>query len=101
NLLASTDKGTVYCFGSSNVERPAEIALPIEPNLSSDQNALAAAKRILQETPVDVGYCLDFGCEDGTLAVEIAKNTQFQVIAIDDDVANVALARKRAASSGL
>jgi outer membrane protein assembly factor BamB len=47
------------------------------------------------------GYCVDLGCGDGSLAYELARQTDLHVVAIDPDPANVAAARRKLAAAGL
>ncbi len=98
-LLVSTDRGLLYCFGTGGrlpvpeTRRP-DIAVP-------DVRAEKAAKAIVAASGIDKGYCLDLGCGDGSLAMELARQTDLQVIAIDDDADRIAKLRKKLDASNL
>ncbi len=59
------------------------------------------AARILKQTGIQKGCCLDLGCGKGRLAYEIAKRSGLKVIGVDEDPANVSAARKALAEAGL
>ena len=56
--------------------------------------------RLLKRLARKAGYCVDFGCGDGRLALELAKRTELTIFAIDDDPTNVAAARKLLNAAG-
>lgn len=98
-LIASTDRGWIYCFDGEPAKtiaaearpRPAVAEPPAEPD---GIDYAAAAEEILRTSGVRQGYCLDVGCQSGRLAVELAKRSRLQVYAVDPDPANVAAARR-------
>lgn len=98
SLFVSTDKGVIHCFG--NGEKLVAIG-----KLTADFNQLEAgstiAKQIVEETGIKKGYCLLFGCGEGYLASELAKQTDLQIIGIDEDENKVALARENLDKAGL
>lgn len=103
-LLASTDRGTIYCFDSRGVKPPVVVKAPANDtpyagNVSAE-NIAAAAEEIVKLSGRTNGYCLDIGCGDGGLSLELARRTKLHVVAVDDDVQQVALARKRLAAVG-
>ncbi|MFC1508492.1 LamG-like jellyroll fold domain-containing protein [Candidatus Omnitrophota bacterium] len=59
------------------------------------------AKKILSETGVDQGLCLDIGCGDGNLAYELAKTSTMKIIGVDTDPSVVAGARKKLREAGV
>ncbi|MGD8240981.1 MAG: PQQ-binding-like beta-propeller repeat protein, partial [Armatimonadota bacterium] len=100
-LFVSTDTGAIHCFGRAGAA-PAN-ATPDSPgphSAESDVHA-AAAEEIVRLTGATEGYCLDLGCGDGSLALALARRTQLRIYAVDDDPANVALARRRLEAAGL
>ena len=99
-LYVSTAKGTIECFaaaptGAPIVQRPSVV----EPSMPAEM--AAAAEEILQRCGIRTGYCVDLGCGDGSLALELARRSELQVVAIDVDPANVARARSVIAQAGL
>lgn len=96
-LLVSTDQGTIYSFTSSTdvVALPAYSLRGSPRPAESPARAGRAAEEIIQNTGISAGYCLDLGCGDGQLAVELAQRTQLQIIAVDSDQHNVDVARRR------
>ncbi|NAS89244.1 hypothetical protein C4E24_05840 [ANME-1 cluster archaeon AG-394-G21] len=102
NLYVSTDKGTIYCFGSSTGDAPIMHTKSAVVNpYDADETVVEAAKEIIRESGVTEGYCLDVCCGDGALAYELAKRTDLQIIAIDPDLAMVALAREKLDAAGM
>ncbi|MBN2311346.1 MAG: PQQ-binding-like beta-propeller repeat protein [Candidatus Hydrogenedentes bacterium] len=53
----------------------------------------AAADYAAAQTPARRGYCLVLGCNQGRLAYELAKRTEFHIIGVDTDRDAVAAAR--------
>lgn len=53
------------------------------------------AQSILSQTGIDKGYCLVYGCVDGRLAYELAKNSELTVIGVDSDPARIQKIRQR------
>jgi outer membrane protein assembly factor BamB len=107
NLLASTDKGTIYCFRSGKSKPPAPYYAEIRhelPPAPADEFAplyAQAAEAIAHASSAQKGYCLVLGAGEGRLALEIARRTQLQVIGIEPDQARVAAGRKALAATGL
>lgn len=98
-LYVSTERGTIHCFaattpGEAVVHRPAAEAP------AADERIAAAAQEILRESGVRAGYCVDLGCGDGSLALELARRSDLYVVAIDADESNVARARAMLAQAG-
>jgi outer membrane protein assembly factor BamB len=100
-LLVSTDEGLIYGFASEPAEEARKITPQVERPAGSDPEIAAAAREILQSADLTEGFCLDLGCGDGELACELARNSKLQIIAIDEDREQIAVARRRAASEGL
>jgi outer membrane protein assembly factor BamB len=109
-LYASTDKGFIYCFtpptepagvtgtaGRRPVRFPARPrALPLREPRWAD-----AADAILAATGIREGYCLDLGCGDGGLALELARQSALSVYCVDPDPARVEAARRKLDEAGL
>jgi outer membrane protein assembly factor BamB len=100
-LLVSTDTGAVYCFAAGNgPARTIEKKLTSSPPRAGGAYA-AAAQEIVRKTGVTEGYCLDLGCGEGQLALELARRTKLKIYGIEKDPVKVALARKRLDAAGL
>ncbi len=102
-LLASTDRGAIYCFVSAAAAAPSSPAgsatLAAADQSGASPAADQAADLILQRTGVQAGYCLDLGCGTGDLA--LAQRANLQIVAVDPDAENVRRARERLAAAGL
>lgn len=100
-LYVSTDQGVLYCFADESVPtrsiRPPQTPAPP----ATDQLVRRAATEILEQTRMTNGYCLDLGCGDGALALELARASQLRIVAVDADPAQVSLARARMSRAGL
>ncbi len=59
------------------------------------------ANAILEKTKVQCGYCVDWGCGDGTLTLELARRSRLHIYAVDPDAKNVAAARRKLMQAGL
>jgi outer membrane protein assembly factor BamB len=101
-LYVSTDQGAIHCFGATNDSTPRVIrAEPASAPYGENALAAAAAEAILRESGITEGWCVDLGCGDGALAYELARRTKLNIVAIDSDPENVALARQRLDAAGL
>lgn len=104
-LLASTDAGHVYCFGSSGTEASPSPAITTAQTVTevpaASPSVFAAAKEILSKTGVGSGYCLDLGCGDGQLALALATQSQLKIIAVDSDRQMVEQARAMLLAAGV
>jgi SAM-dependent methyltransferase len=109
-LYVSTDLGVVHCF-QTGVPRPSgphtfefvEAASKPSPYPSDAQSLLYSqtAQTAIERAGTTKGYCLVLGAGKGRLAYAIAQRSQFQVLCIEPDAANVAEARRRMAEAGL
>ncbi len=103
-LFVSTDRGNIHCFAQG----PAEAKTIQSPTDASPYPAdeltpiyAAAAERIVKETGITKGYCIDLGCGTGRLAYELAKRTELKIYGIESDAGEVATARKALDAAGL
>ncbi len=60
-----------------------------------------AAQAILERTGVTGGYCIDLGCGDGRLGLEIARRSDLRVVGVSTDRAAVARGRNALREAGL
>lgn len=104
-LLASTDKGQIYCFTTDATEvKTIEPPAPVEftyPDVATKDKYVALAERIIKESSITKGYCLVLGSGEGRLAYELAKRTQLQVIGREPDADKVARSRRALDAAGL
>jgi outer membrane protein assembly factor BamB len=101
-LLVSTTAGTISCFGPESVTQPAvQQARREAAPFGDNANTAAAAAEIIRLSGIKAGYCVDLGCGDGSLAYELARQTDLHVVAIDPDPEHVAAARRKLAAAGL
>ncbi len=104
-LLVSTSTGQIVCFGSEEVADPPTISPAVDdspyPDDEMGATCAALAERILQDTGVTEGYCLDFGAGDGRLAYELAKRSDLNIYCLEPDGEKVAAARKALDAAGL
>ncbi len=101
-LYVSTDGGAIYCFDDSQIATPRHVGpdhsmLAIE----NDSPYAIAAESILQQTKVTEGCCVDLGCGDGRLTLELARRSNLRIYATDPDPTNVQKARRRLDHAGL
>ncbi|MCH8921692.1 MAG: PQQ-binding-like beta-propeller repeat protein, partial [Planctomycetes bacterium] len=102
-LLVSTDQGRIYCFdGQTKKEKPIDKPADRlrESPYGKNADVAKAAAEIISHAGTE-GYCLDFGCGDGALAYELARQTGLKIIAVDADAKQVALARKKLTAAGV
>ncbi|MBL8799760.1 MAG: PQQ-binding-like beta-propeller repeat protein [Planctomycetia bacterium] len=101
-LFVSTDAGTIYCFDGTNAAQPAVIRAATQAAPYGENSVCAtAALEILRKADFTEGYCVDLGCGDGALAYELAVRSKLQIYCVDNDPANVALARQKLSAAGL
>ncbi len=60
----------------------------------------AAAEQILARSRIMNGYCLDYGCGDGRLAVELARRSNLIIVGFNEDADQVRRARQRLLRAG-
>lgn len=105
-LFVSTDTGEIACFSTGKVSKPARISPPPANKSPYRRDKLTPvyaelAERIIKETGVKRGYCLDLGAGDGRLAFELAKRTELKIYCLEPDADKVAAARKALDAAGL
>lgn len=105
NLYVSTDNGNIYCFSSGQKIKQKKIKHKINADyfVKSSEKELyqQTAELVLEQSKRKKGICLVLGCNEGRLAYEIAQQSDFYVIGIEEDAGKVARARKELDKSGL
>ncbi len=100
-LFASTDAGRLYCF---RTERPATVrehAPQLTDLPEADPECIAAVWVALERSNLPKGYCVVVGAQDGALAAEIARRSEFFVVVIEPDGASARRARENLVRAGL
>ena len=92
HLVVSTTKGRVHVFG----EKEGASALAASHFISSKGEE---AKAILKQTGIKKGFCLVLG-DDGSLAYELAKQSELVVFGVNSDEAKVAAGRQSLLQTG-
>jgi len=106
-LYVSTDKGLIYCFQNTadpdRVPLPTEALVPGSPYADdpSQTRHRQVAELAVQRAGDRQGYCLVLGAGSGRLAYEIARRSQFQVIALESDPAQAEADRRLLSRAGL
>lgn len=114
-LLASTDKGVIYCFGPQGSADAGTIVEPAGARGPSQNQSVAqpraavphdemfaeAAATILRQAGVRRGYGLVLGVKNGQLAVELARQSELMIYAVSSDAQAVAATRKTVEAAGL
>jgi len=100
-LIACTDKGVTYCFRSGGRTEPVEQTPQLTVPYTEDAGCKRAAEDALAQTERRKGFCLVLDAGEGQLAYEIAKQSEFQVIALETDAGKVAVARRKLSQAGL
>lgn len=77
-------------------------ALPPAPTPpGGDTPAHLAAARILERTGVRDGYCLVLGAADGNLALELVRQSELQVIVVDENEERIGAVRRMLDRAGV
>lgn len=92
HLVVSTTKGRVHVFG----EKEGAPTLAASNFISSKGEE---AKAILKQTGIKKGFCLVLG-DDGSLAYELAKQSELVVFGVNSDEAKVAAGRQSLLQTG-
>ncbi len=104
-LYVSTDQGAIHCFGqatlghagpSQNNPRLAE-----GPSIRQSQGLAQLAGDIIQKSSVRKGYCLVLGAGTGSLACELARQSDLSIVGVEEEALQVRLAREQISAAGL
>ena len=95
-LFVSTREGRIYCFGDAAPTPKAALKQwrrPVEPLTTTDQ-ATELARNVIKLSGSSHGYVLVVGLRDGALVKALLKESQYHVVALDDDHDRVELLRR-------
>jgi outer membrane protein assembly factor BamB len=95
-LLVSTDRGTIYGFAAPTADaRPRRVSA-VRRSLAPEDEAVAqTAASILKAAEVSQGFCLVVDCGDGSLAYELARQSELSVVALAENHDEAERARRR------
>lgn len=102
-LLVATTAGLLYCF-SKSAPPQAEKAGVKESKTTppSDPAIVQTARKILEQSGIQLGYCLDTQCGEGKLVRELARQSQqLHIIGLEENPESVERARRSLAQEGL
>ncbi|RLD11235.1 MAG: hypothetical protein DRI44_04060 [Chlamydiae bacterium] len=107
-LYVCTDKGTIYCFVDTRRAKsklpghPKELKVSRNPNPYKDIKFYdKVARKIIESTGINEGYCVDLECGNGALTYALAKESKLHIIAISKNSNQVAFARNKLSAAGL
>ncbi|HJN19152.1 MAG TPA: PQQ-binding-like beta-propeller repeat protein, partial [Armatimonadota bacterium] len=100
-LFVSSDTGAIYCFSSTPAGEPVTIAADPRVGPHRDRGYADAAESIISRTGITKGYCLDLGCGEGRLALELAGRSDLKIIAVSPNPRTVGRARDRLDAAGV
>jgi len=105
DLYVSTDAGRVHCFRHAGPAEPRRVTDAVNPDpYPQDEFSHrydAAVRGILRRASTSKGYCLILGCGDGRLACELARRSEFQIVAVEPDAAKADRTRRLLDRAGL
>ncbi len=99
-LYVSTRAGEILCFGAPDGEPVKHWKLATK-DLSANPNSMALAKSLIAAATTPHGYALVLGLADGSLTKALLLQSQYHVIAIDDDPVRVRKLRRELQAAGL
>ena len=101
-LLVSTDQGTIYGFAATTADgSPRRIAAARQLPAPRNETYVQKAKAILEASDVSQGYCLLMDCGDGSLAHELARQSQLSVVGLAKTAADALRARQQLDAAGV
>lgn len=106
-LFVSTDRGPIYCFDDADhpatanggrVVRPKRDEVPYRQRSVQVRESVAA---MLGEVNRKKGYCLVLNAGSGSLAYDLARNSEFQIVGLEHDPVLLDQARAKLADAGV
>ncbi|MBT3375497.1 MAG: PQQ-binding-like beta-propeller repeat protein [Lentisphaerae bacterium] len=97
-LFATTREGRLWCFGAGPTE--ARDWPRRQDATGSAPQRQALAQRLLKLSGAKAGHCIVLGLTDGSLVTELLRQSDLQVVVIDDDPKAVQALRERLAAVG-
>ena len=102
-LFVSTREGRVYCFAQAEKTTPLAATHWRQPitRLTTTEQSTSLAKRLLVESAGPHGYALVVGLHDGSVVKALLQQSQYHVVAIDDDHVRVDELRRELDHAGV
>jgi len=105
SLLVSTDEGMIYCFGESAGDAVHNLSPPATDYPWESESERESAKKFVQ-TAIEAagtrrGWSLILNSTDGALAAELARQSDFKVVCVEDDAESIGTLRSRFDAMGL
>lgn len=107
-LFVSTREGRIYCFAESDKPEPdnpesTKVTHWRQPELPLTATAAstAQARRLLKEASANHGYAFIIGLTDGSLVKALVHESNYHVIAVDDDPQRVHTLRQELDAAGV
>jgi len=104
-LFVSTEEGAIHCFGPGRPQTPRIVSpAPVANPFAEDERTRlfeSLARRILEESKITKGFCLDYGSGDGRLALELGKRSRLHIVCVEPDAERAERARKALHAAGL
>ena len=105
-LFVTTREGRLYCFGEASVATNRQLSaarhweLPSKP-LSASEEMSQFAMRLVHEAGTSNGYAVVAGLQTGDLVKALLRESDYRVVAIDDDAGRVERLRQELEVAGL
>ena len=101
-LVATTDQGVICCFANETSPEKADKQPIVKKNkVASRVDYQSAAKEICDKTDAKTGICIDLGAENAQLALELARQSKFQIYVVMQDANKAATARQMLHDAGV
>lgn len=101
-LFVSTQAGSIYCFAESgSVKKTATVWDKPEALLTTSSQSRRVAASLVAEAASPHGVAVVLGLGDGALVRALLRESNYHVIAVDDDVDRVAQLRSELQSAGM
>ena len=104
-VFAASDRGPIYCYGGDRNLTPPRRVQDFDDSYYTAGKAREhyerAAETILSHTKTRKGFCLVINSGEGRLAYEIAKRSEFQIVALENDSQKLETSRRRLDATGL
>lgn len=98
-LFVGTQEGHLSCFGREEVNAR-RYSLPAAVPSTTTAGPAERARAILDAAGTDGGYAVVLGLSDDNLVVELARQSELHIVAIDPDPQRIAALRRRVEKAG-
>ncbi len=102
-LFVSTREGRIYCFAEANPATATKVKHWREPmaKLATSAESSERARKLLAQSAGPHGYAIVVGLKDGALVKALLMETQYHVVALDDDRERVDRLRRELVRAGV